>query len=70
MMCSGWRSATVLGVALLGAACGDGSAVEHDEDSVEMAEDDDTAAEAGPAGPVDVALGETELGQVLVDGVG
>jgi predicted lipoprotein with Yx(FWY)xxD motif len=71
MMRTGWPLATLLGIALLGVACGDDPAAEEDDRSVEPgAEDDVAAAETEPAGEVDVALGETELGEVLVDGDG
>jgi hypothetical protein len=57
------------GITLFGVACGDGPAVQEDA-GTETVDEDDDAAETEPAGVVDVARGETELGEVLVDGDG
>lgn len=69
MMRTGWPVVMMLGVALLGAACGEDPGGEDDV-SETVAEDDDATTETEAAETVDVGLGETELGEVLVDGDG
>lgn len=65
----GWSVAMMAGIALLAVACGEDGAVPEDDVTETGAEEPD-AAETEPDAAVDVALGETELGEVLVDGDG
>jgi predicted lipoprotein with Yx(FWY)xxD motif len=55
----------VLAGAVLLAACGD-----DDDDDADVGAGDTAAADAGAAGGATVALAETQLGEVLVDGEG
>lgn len=59
--------AAAIGIALLAAACGEDPATDSDaQEPAEEVEGDDPAATSD----VDLALGDTEFGEVLVDGDG
>lgn len=65
----GWSCAMVLAITLLTVACSEDPVVQDDDATGTVTEESD-GTESGPGLTVDVVLGETEFGEVLVDGDG